>query len=162
MQHCWCWEWHESSAGLCLEPAAEWLGNPRQCLEAELQREDVICGKELSQSVTKSPVCPGSWQQELARAWGHPQGTAGRAWLLSGAAVLGQPLPVGLFLSQKEKCVLAASPARDGSEGQSCALGVEFLLLAACTVSRLVLHFPSSLLQVFPSSKAEMLMTSLW
>lgn len=52
---------------------------------------------------------------------------------------------------------------RDGSEGQSCAqLGVEFLLLAACTVSRLVLHFPSSLLQVFPSSKAEMLMTSLW
>lgn len=47
---------------------------------------------------------------------------------------------------------------QDSSEGQSCAqLGVEFLLLAVCIFSRMVLYSLSSLLQVFPSSKVEML-----
>ena len=44
------------------------------------------------------------------------------------------------------------------SKGQGCAqLGVEFLLLTACILSRLFLPFPSDLLQVFRCFNVEML-----
>lgn len=67
----------------------------------------------------------------------------------------------GLYLSQKEKCVLAASPAPGwaqwGSKGQGCAQpGGELLLLTACILSRLFLPFPSDLFQVPPCFDAGM------
>ena len=71
---------------------------------------DVACGRELSQSITKSPVHPGSRQQELARAQDALWCTAGSAWLLAGCRSAGGTAAAaacgGLCLSQKQKwCV---------------------------------------------------------
>lgn len=53
---------------VCPEPAAVWLGKPGL---GSTTAGDVACGRELSQSVTESPIRPGSRRWELARAPGR-------------------------------------------------------------------------------------------
>lgn len=121
---------------------------PRLCLETELPRMALVgklspCGQ----------VPCVSWL--LALGAGKDGGTAlGHCW--PGLAALRCSCSLwGCFCPKRRK---VCWQHQDGSEGQSCAqLAVEFLLLAACILSRLGLHSPPSLLQVLPSSKAEML-----
>lgn len=72
VQHCWHWEWHGSHEGL---GPRLWLGNPRRCLEAELQRMSLVGRAE--------PKC----YQELCLSWllavgaGEDMGTPlGHCW----------------------------------------------------------------------------------
>lgn len=85
---------------------------------------------------------------------------------LAAAALEAWPQPplMGACVSPKRRnvCWLLRQPWAEldvcSSEGQSCAqLGVEFLLLTACILSRLFLPFPSDLLQVFPRFNVEVL-----